>query len=94
MVTLGHFFSPKNPLNKSQPILLLVTKWQKSTTKKALVMTCSFTSILSLAILISSYYLHIRLGTLILFFNCLVVRRYILSHIYAKFLLLGVCIYF
>jgi hypothetical protein len=59
------FLFLKNPLNRSQPILFLVTKWQKSATKKTLVITCSFTSILSMAILISSYYLHIRLGTLI-----------------------------
>ncbi len=71
MVTLGLLFL-KNPLNRWQPILFLVTKWQKSTTKITLVITCSFTSILSMAILMSSYYLHIKLGTLILFFNSLV----------------------
>jgi hypothetical protein len=71
-------------LNQSQPILFLVTKWQKSITKKTLVITCSFTSILSKAILISSYYLHIRLGILMFFFNYLVLRRHITSHIYAK----------
>jgi hypothetical protein len=72
----------------------LVTKWQKSSTKKALVITSSFTSILSMAIFISSYYLHIRFGTLILFFNCSVLRRYIPSHVYAKLLLVGICTYF
>jgi hypothetical protein len=39
-----------------------------------------------MVILISSYYLHIRLGTLLLIFNSLVLGSSIMSHIYAKLL--------